>query len=354
MNLFIIFLTGLTTGGLSCLAVQGGLLASVIANQKQREHDAVLHHQESKKLFSLRSFDTLDWLPVTLFLTTKLVAYTLVGFMLGLLGSAITLSLTTRLLFQTFTAIFMFATAMNLLEVHPVFRYLTFQPPRFLQRWVRSTSKSRALFAPAVLGSMTIFIPCGVTQAMQLLAIASGNPITGAMIMFAFVLGTSPLFAALGVATAKLSEGWYHTFTKVAAVILIGMSVYALNGVLTVMNTPWTLQRVTSPITYFFSPERFNSSLIPVQDGVQLATITVSDYGYQPKRLRVKANQPVQLTLQSKDTYSCAVAFVFKEFGIDTFLKPTDTQTFTFTPTQPGTYTYTCAMGMYTGVMEVL
>jgi len=32
MNLFAIFLTGLTTGGLSCLAMQGGLLASVIAN----------------------------------------------------------------------------------------------------------------------------------------------------------------------------------------------------------------------------------------------------------------------------------------------------------------------------------
>lgn len=35
MNLFVIFLTGLTTGGLSCLAMQGGLLASVIANQKR-------------------------------------------------------------------------------------------------------------------------------------------------------------------------------------------------------------------------------------------------------------------------------------------------------------------------------
>ena len=32
MELIIAFLTGLTTGGLSCLAVQGGLLASSIAH----------------------------------------------------------------------------------------------------------------------------------------------------------------------------------------------------------------------------------------------------------------------------------------------------------------------------------
>ena len=31
MNLWVIFITGLTVGGLTCLAVQGGLLASVIA-----------------------------------------------------------------------------------------------------------------------------------------------------------------------------------------------------------------------------------------------------------------------------------------------------------------------------------
>src|SRR5512139_1580483 len=32
-QLFVAFVTGLTTGGLSCLAVQGGLLASSLAHQ---------------------------------------------------------------------------------------------------------------------------------------------------------------------------------------------------------------------------------------------------------------------------------------------------------------------------------
>src|SRR5690242_3908156 len=36
-NLLIAFITGLTTGGLSCLAVQGGLLASSLGNQIEKD-----------------------------------------------------------------------------------------------------------------------------------------------------------------------------------------------------------------------------------------------------------------------------------------------------------------------------
>ncbi len=349
MNLFLIFFTGLTTGGLSCLAVQGGLLASIIANQKEQEHDG------SRKNFSFRSFDQLDWLPVLMFLSTKLVAHVLLGGMLGALGSMISLSTEVRLLFQAFTALFMFGTAMNLLQVHPLFRYLAFQPPRFIQRAVRSTSKSQALFAPAMLGLMTVFIPCGVTQAMEVLAINSGSVITGALIMLSFVLGTSPLFAVLGVATAKLSEGWYKKFSKIAAYALVAMALYSFNGVLIVMNSPLTLGTLTRPITYFFSEERFISdSGAPVVNGKQQVVIAITDSGYNPKYIKVQSGVPVELTLESNNAYSCALAFVFKEFGIKTFLESTDRQVFNFTPTKPGKYTFSCSMGMYTGVMEVL
>ncbi|MCC6711270.1 MAG: sulfite exporter TauE/SafE family protein [Candidatus Pacebacteria bacterium] len=369
MNLLVIFLTGLTTGGLSCLAMQGGLLASMIANQKEQEHTDITSGKTLKKSkrkeqdfksfqgqnFSLKSFDQLDWLPVMMFLLAKLVSHTILGFLLGLLGSAITLSLGMRLTFQVFTAIFMFATAMNLLDVHPIFRRLAFQPPKFLQRFIRGTSKSEALFAPAVLGLMTIFIPCGVTQAMEVLAINSGSPLTGAAIMFSFVLGTSPLFAILGVATAKLSEGWYQKFSKFAAAVLIGMAVYSINGVLLVADSPLTINKMVRPITYFFSAERFdNVNSVGVKDGIQQVKINVLSNGYQPRYIKVKSGVPVELTLESNQVYSCALAFVFREFGINTFLESTDSKSFTFTPTKKGKYTFSCSMGMYTGIMEVI
>lgn len=350
MNLWLIFLTGLTTGGLSCLAMQGGLLTSTIANQKGQEFAG-----DNKRLLSPASFDSLDWLPVTLFLGTKLIVHTIFGFLLGALGSVITLSLGLRVAFQFFTIIFMFATAMNLLNVHPVFRYVVFQPPRFLTRLIHNSTRSKALFAPAVLGAFTIFIPCGVTQAMEVLAINSASPVGGALTMFAFVLGTSPLFAAVGIATAKLSEVWRAYFLKIAAYALIAMSLYGLNGIFQVMDWPLSVQKIYATAQRLQQYENGQpKDQITIVNGVQPVTINVTNAGYSPRYFQVKAGIPVNLTLATKNTYSCATAFTMRAFSIFEMLQPNGSKTIAFTPTKKGRYTYTCSMGMYSGVMEVM
>jgi sulfite exporter TauE/SafE/plastocyanin len=382
MNLLVIFLTGLTTGGLSCLAVQGGLLTSIIANQKEEELGEVAEEagevhlqklsrkerrkakylQNLKQQTSAKSFDQLDWLPVTLFLIAKLIAHSILGFFLGWLGSKLQMSLTVRLIFQLGAALFMFGTAMNLLEVHPIFRYLIIQPPRFVRKWLKNTTHSRAFFTPAILGLMTVFIPCGVTQSMEVLAMSSGNAVLGAMVMGAFVLGTSPLFAVIGIATAKLSETFQEKFMKFAAAALIFLSLSNVNGVLVVLNSPITFGTITHPITYFFSDERFSADVgessstagSAIKNGVQQVVIQAKSNGYSPNYVRVKAGVPVNLTLQTKDTYTCASYFSLKAFGIKLQLGPTDSQSVAFTPTQPGKYQFTCSMGMYKGILEVM
>ncbi len=351
MNLWIIFLTGLTTGGLSCLAVQGGLLTSIIANQKEEELE------QDKTPLQANSFDQLDWLPVTLFLLTKLVAYTILGFFLGWVGQKLQLTPGVRVLFQALAALFMFGTAINLLNVHPLFRYLVFQPPRFVRKWLKNTTKGKAFFTPAVLGFMTVLIPCGVTQSMEVLAMSTGSPLSGALILFAFVLGTSPVFGVIGVATAKLSEVFQDRFLKVAAGALIVMSLISLNGILVVLNSPITFATLTHPITYFFSDERFQVATpgsVPIQNGMQSVSIQVTDKGYTPNYFQVKTGIPVQLTVSTHNTYSCASTFLMKSFGVSFQLAPTDSRTIVFTPTQPGKYAFNCSMGMYRGVMEVL
>src|SRR5258708_2261088 len=136
-SLIGIFLTGLFVGGLTCMAVQGGLLASTIA---QREEDRL--KEKTTKGAAM---------PILSFVIAKLVAYTLLGFLLGWLGSAFQLSLSARTIIQFAVVIFMVGTALNILEVHPIFRYFVIQPPRFLTRLVRKQSKSKDVFAPAIL-----------------------------------------------------------------------------------------------------------------------------------------------------------------------------------------------------------
>jgi len=368
MNLWTIFLTGLTTGGLTCLAMQGGLLASVVANHKKKE---LSQDQKNKPINkksknveiinrdTTKTFDFLDWLPVVLFLGAKLVSHTIAGFLLGWIGSVISIQVWLQLVFQALAGFFMFATAMNLLNVHPIFRWVSFQPPKSVQRLIHRHSKQphlSTMFPALVLGFLTVLIPCGVTQSMQLLALSTGDPLWGAAIMASFVVGTMPVFGIVGVATARLSESLQATFTKTAAALLIVMALYGLNGVLVVINSPITLQKITQPITYFFSEDRFKKSvpLPEIVNGKQIITIQAVDYGYNPKQVFAKAGIPVELTIFSDGVYSCSLAFQIPAFDVSVWLDSTDKRTVSFTPTEPGRYTYTCSMGMYTGVLEVI
>jgi sulfite exporter TauE/SafE/plastocyanin len=354
MNLWLVFLTGLTSGGVTCAAMQGGLLAGVIANQKIGSGPS----QKDPAMAGINS-NLGDWGPTSAFLVAKLVVHVLLGAGLGLLGTVATISPNVRLAFQVGAALFMFATAMNLLEVHPIFRYLAFQPPKFAQKLLKKTSGASSLFAPALLGLFTILIPCGVTQAMEVLAITSGSAVNGALIMGAFVLGTAPVFGLIGVATAKLSEVWRATFLRAAAAVLIIMAISGVNGALQVLDSPYTLERL-GPRLVELLPPYDNSTPSTPQDlaemvnGVQKVKIIANNSGYTPTHVTVRAGTPVELTISANGVYTCASSFTFREFGISDLLGATGTRIHTFTPTQKGIFTYTCSMGMYSGTMEVI
>src|SRR3989338_9023468 len=234
-NLWAIFLTGLLTGGLSCLAVQGGLLATTIAQRDENQLE-----EKSKR--------TGNALPIISFLTSKLIAYTILGFLLGWFGSLFQLSLTLKILMQLVVVIFMLGTALNILNVHPVFRYFVIQPPKFLTRLVRKQSRNSNLFTPALLGAFTVLIPCGTTQAMMALAIGSGNPFLGSVILFSFVLGTTPLFFVLGYFATKLGETLHEKFMKIAAYALIFLALFNLNGAMTLTGSSLTFGNLVNDI----------------------------------------------------------------------------------------------------------
>lgn len=340
MNLWVIFLTGLTVGGLTCLAVQGGLLASVIA---AREEEEVEKHVNRKNTV----------FPTLAFLVTKLIAYTIFGFTLGAFGGAIGISQSAQIIMQFIAGIYMIAVAFNLLNIHPIFRYAVIQPPKFLTRKVRNQSKSKELFAPALLGAMTIFIPCGTTLAMEALAISSTNPFLGAAIMGAFVLGTTPLFFGVGWITSILGDNFRTKFLKIAAVAVIYLGITSMNGALVAGGSPLTLQSLADSFQSNTQPKS-KEKIYNEAPTSQSAEIIVTSRGYSPNYIRVKKGSPVTLKLTSKDAYSCASAFRIPSLGISKNLQANETQTIIFTPKDTGNIAFTCSMGMYRGVIEVL
>lgn len=363
MNLGVIFLTGLTTGGLTCLAVQGGLLATTLTRQVATPATPHQAKRKSRRRSASRSkgSDVLTGIqitgnlwPVVYFMVAKLIAYTLLGFVLGALGSVIQITPVMRAVLQMLAGLFMVATALNMFNVHPIFRYAVIQPPKVLTRLVRNQAKSQEIFAPAMLGLMTVLIPCGTTQAMEVLAITSGSPILGALTMFVFVLGTSPTFMVLGFLATRMRGKYQPIFAVAAALAILFLGIVSLDGGLNLLGSPLAPSRMlaslTQPRTVSASSGITQASIV---DGVQELMIRAENYGYSPNYWSAQSGQPIRIRLVTNNSYGCTRAFVIPSLGIQEILPETGEQVIDLPPQQPGTLYFTCGMGMYNGAIVI-
>ena len=421
-NLGLIFLTGLTTGGLSCLAVQGGLLASSIAKQtedemlasaearqKQEEdryargpefvialaalQDRAFPAREYKKRLNIlkqkypaaypisdRKVEELKRhtaKPILLFLSSKLVAYTILGALLGLLGSMLQLTPYMRAALQLGIGIYMLGLAMHLLGVHPVFRYFMIQPPRSLTRYIRRKAKSGAddMVTPTFLGAITVFIPCGVTTAMMAVAVGSGSALAGAAVMFAFTLGTGPVFFGLAYTAAKLGAKKQSLFLKFAAVVIIILGLVAVEGGLNLAGSPVSYARISRNLTAGSEPPAApdtaataGESAPPPSAAPELAPspapsatpaappapagggtldMTAGQADYLPAVMKASAGKPYKLVVKSENSQGCGRALTIPALGIQKVLPVNGTTVIDLPPQKKGSVEITCSMGMY-------
>lgn len=346
-QLAVAFITGITTGGLSCLAVQGGLLASSLAHQIEQDYVEQTVTKKKKQAAQVR---TNSALPIFLFLVAKLAAYTLLGALLGWLGSYLTLSPMTRAMLMIAIGIFMIGNALRMFNVHPIFRYFSIEPPKFITRYIRRTAKGTDTATPLFLGALTVFIPCGVTQAMMATALGTGSVAMGAALMFAFILGTSPVFFIVAYLTTELGAKLEKFFMRFVAVVLLVLGFVTLDGGLNVLGSPLSFQNLSRGL--FPS----NSASAPVADSAQPSapegevTLSVNNDGYFPVTLKAPADKAFTLNLVTNKTYSCARDFVIPALDYYQLLPDTGSVQVNIPAQKKGsTLFFTCSMGMYTG-----
>ncbi|MCE7981792.1 MAG: sulfite exporter TauE/SafE family protein [Caldilinea sp. CFX5] len=361
-NLGIVFLTGLTTGGLSCLAVQGGLLASSVARQAEQTIQKKLAagsvaRPAAKKGKKAHSSVYRQAAPaaerranyaasIALFLIAKLVTYTILGFLLGWLGSMLQLTPFMTAVLQIAIGVFMVGSALRMFNVHPFFRLFALEPPSFVTRYIRKRAKKNTndLITPLFLGALTVLIPCGVTQIMMATAIGTGDPLEGAAIMFAFTLGASPLFFALAYLATQIGKTLEARFVQVVASVVLVLGLVSIDGGLTLLGAPLPFSRFeasgtkslasanAAPVAESAQPTNApaaaanlaqgalpsawkvlssadlgaaNSAEQAAQPAVQgnVVTIHVTDYSYEPQVVQAPANQLIKLKLVTNDVY---------------------------------------------------
>ena len=88
-------------------------------------------------------------------------------------------------------------------------------------------------------------------------------------------------------------------------------------------------------------------------DATQRVSITVTEQGFEPAVVNVKAGQPVTMLVKRTTDQTCATEVVMKEHNINQPLPLNQEVEITFTPAKSGDLVYACAMDMYKGTVHV-
>ena len=219
MGYGMLFVIGLLTS-VHCIAMCGGInLSQCIPQNPQGETE------QNGKLAAFR--------PALAYNMGRVLSYTAVGFVLGLVGfligggTEVGLPILLQGILKILAGLFMVIMGINMLGFFPWLRKFTIRMPKFLARKI---GKQRAKTnRPFLVGILNGFMPCGPLQSMWIVALASGNPFSGALSMFLFSLGTVPLMLGLGSIVSALGKKFTDKAMTVGAVLVVVLGLAMLS-----------------------------------------------------------------------------------------------------------------------------
>jgi sulfite exporter TauE/SafE len=316
MNYGMLFVIGLLTS-LHCVAMCGGINLCQCVGVPSGPNRA--------KLSSLR--------PSFLYNFGRVLSYTAVGGIVGGLGSVISLTGAMQGIVQIAAGVFMVIMGANMTGLFPSLRKLA---PRLPKAFSRASDEAKAGRSPMIVGLLNGLMPCGPLQAMQLYALSTGNPVSGAFSMLLFGLGTVPLMFGLGALSALLSKRFTRRMMAVSAVLVVvlGISMFTNGLSLSGLGTGSMTGMVKT-----------GQPAAPVASGVQVITTTLERNSYEP--ITVQKGIPVKWIIRADaaNLNGCNNEIIISKLNMKKKLIPGD-NVIEFTPTQTGVIPYSCWMGM--------
>ena len=153
-------------------------------------------------------------MPSILYNAGRVTSYTIIGGIVGALGSVLSLSLNVKAGLQIFAGLFMVIMGLNMTGFS-LFRKFNIKLP-----WSSCKVKNKPK-APFLVGMLNGLMPCGPLQTMQLYALGTGSALTGAISMFLFSLGTVPLMLVFGAISGILSKGYTKQLLKFSGILVV-------------------------------------------------------------------------------------------------------------------------------------
>ena len=320
MTYGFVLVLGLVAAFSTCLAVSGGLLLGVSARYNEQHP----HATKRQKL-----------LPHLYFNVGRIVSYTILGGLVGLIGSAFALSSWTMGILTLVASVLMVVMGVQLLGIFPWLNRFQIKMPKFIAHKIydqHEQGKSGS-WRSFLFGAATFFLPCGFTQALQLYVLSKGDPTVGALTMLVFSLGTLPSLLSIGLLTTFTKGTVQRYVTTFSAVLIIVLGVYNLPSGLTLVGA------ATVDVPVVDAP--------PVLlDDVQVISMAVNGYDYAPNSFTLKKGVPVEWRIDGKNARGCAKIITAPKLGVTERLNSDSVTIIRFTPTAAGSVQFTCTMGM--------
>ena len=339
------FLFGVVAGFSSCAALVGGIVLSM--------------SKQWYELYSKSNSFGEKVQPHLLFNAGRLISFAILGGVLGAIGSVFTISPIFTGAIAILVSIMMVLLGLQMLGIK-AFQRFQFKVPKVFSRYIADESNFAGKYMPFIMGALTFFLPCGFTITAQGLAMVSGDPVRGAMIMFLFALGTSPMLLFIGLSSTKLYEKAFiaENFLKLVGVLVILFGLSTINMQFIALGLPNT-NDINFNRIFFWNNDGNNTATNPgfpeIVDGKQVVKMEANSSGYTPDYFKVRVGVPVKWEINDVGTSGCTSGVISKDlFEGQITLEHGKVSVKEFTPSKTGKFRFSCWMGMVTGTFEVV
>lgn len=321
MSFGILFVVGLFTS-IHCIAMCGGINIS----------------QSIKRSVPAENKVSSGVLPSLLYNAGRVVSYTIIGGIIGAIGSVFNFSSATKAVISLLAGLFMVIMGLSMLNIFAFLKRFNVRMPKFFSNLI-DNNKSR--YGPFIVGLLNGLMPCGPLQSMQLYALGTGSALTGALSMFFFSLGTAPLMFGLGAASSLLSKKFTDVVFRVSAVLVIFLGVIMVNRGLSLGGKPAAVS------------SQSNYAVAQIVGSEQIVEINLESGAYKPILVQKGLKVKWIIKADNVNLNGCNRTIIVPQYNLQKDLFPGD-NIVEFTPDQEGNFGYSCWMGMINSSIKVV
>ena len=310
MSYGMLFIVGIITS-LHCVSMCGGINISL---SMKNENEGTLQALKPTLLYNIG----------------RVASYTAIGGIVGALGSILSFNGTFKGIISVLAGGFMLVMGIKMLDIIPRLRSFHILLPKL---HIKLPS------GPFFVGVLNGFMPCGPLQTIQIYALGTGSAFVGALSMFFFSLGTVPLMFLVGLISSFLSVSFRAKAMRFGGILVLTLAFIMMSRgfVLSGLNVGFINK---------------NSSVTTVQSGIQIVESEILSNEYPT--ITIESGVPTKWIINVKEgnLNGCNNPIYIPEYKIEKELEIGE-NIIEFTPTEDGTFVYSCWMGMIYGKIVV-